>query len=63
VANLVLGFQQQGSGWRLTEFLRVDNVGDKAYVGSVVVNDANGRYYEPAPRRNMLLGLQAGLQF
>ncbi len=63
VVNLVFGFQQQGAQWRLSEFLRVDNVTDKAYVGSVVVNDANGRYYEPAPQRNMTAGVQASLQF
>ena len=56
--NLVAGFTQQGTGWALSEFLRVDNAGNRNYVGSVVVNDANGRYYEPAPRRSLLLGLQ-----
>jgi iron complex outermembrane receptor protein len=63
VANAVFGFQQQGERWRLGEFLRVDNVADRAYIGSVVVNDANGRFYEPAPRRSILLGVQASLQF
>jgi iron complex outermembrane recepter protein len=63
VVNAVVGFEQRGAGWRITEFLRVDNVGDKSYVGSVIVNDGNGRYYEPAPQRSMLLGVQANLQF
>jgi len=63
VVNLVGGFEQQGGRWRLSEFLRVNNVADKAYIGSVVVNDANGRFYEPAPGRNVLVGLQAQLQF
>jgi iron complex outermembrane receptor protein len=36
---------------------------DAAYVGSVIVNDANGRYYEPSPGRNYLLGLQGSLTF
>jgi iron complex outermembrane receptor protein len=62
VLNLVVGFEQRGSRWRLNEFLRIDNVGDRAYIGSVVVNDANGRFYEPAPERNFLLGMQASLQ-
>ena len=61
--NAVAGFEQRGGGWRVSEFLRVDNVGDKAYIGSVIVNDGNGRYYEPAPQRNILLGVQANLQF
>jgi iron complex outermembrane receptor protein len=63
IVNAVVGFEQRGARWRITEFLRVDNVGDEAYIGSVIVNDANGRFYEPAPQRNLLLGVQASLQF
>ena len=63
VVNAVIGFEQRGKSWRVTEFLRVDNVGDQAYVGSVIVNDGNGRFYEPAPERNMLVGVQANFQF
>jgi hypothetical protein len=29
----------------------------------VIVNEGNGRYYEPSPRRNMTLGVQAALRF
>jgi len=63
VASMVFGLRQQGERWRVTEFLRVDNVVDRTYVGSVVVNDGNARFYEPAPRRSLLLGVQARLQF
>jgi len=42
----------------LRAFARVDNLFDRAYVGSVVVNDGNGRYYEPGPGRSALLGLE-----
>ncbi|MBI2295903.1 MAG: TonB-dependent receptor [Betaproteobacteria bacterium] len=57
------GFEQRGRNWRLTEFLRVDNVTDRQYIGSVIVAEANGRFYEPAPTRNALAGVQARLQF
>jgi iron complex outermembrane recepter protein len=63
VFNLVGGLTQKPAGWRLTEYLRVDNVGNRNYVGSVIVNETNGRYYEPAPRRNISGGIQAALQF
>jgi iron complex outermembrane recepter protein len=63
LVNAAIGFEQRGRRWRLAEFLRVDNVGDEAYVGSVIVNGAGGRFYEPAPQRNILLGVQARLQF
>jgi iron complex outermembrane receptor protein len=63
VFNLAAGLTQRASRWRVTEFLRVDNVGDRNYVGSVIVNETNRRYYEPAPRRNMTVGIQAALTF
>jgi iron complex outermembrane receptor protein len=62
-ANLVGGLVQQDGRWRITEFVRIDNVTDKNYVGSVIVNEGNARYYEPSPRRNMTIGLQANLRF
>ena len=63
IGNLAFGFTQQGRGWTLTEFLRVDNLSDEKYSGSVIVNDGNGRYYEPAPGTNVLVGLQGRLAF
>lgn len=63
VANLRLGFEQASAGWRFKEFLRVDNVGDRKYAGSVIVNDGNARFFEGAPGRNYLLGLSASYGF
>ena len=63
VANLAMGFAQRSGSWRFSEFLRIDNLGDKRYVGSVIVNDANGRFYEPAPGRAFFIGAQAKLGF
>lgn len=42
----------------LRSFARIDNALDHAYIGSVIVNDGNGRYYEPGPDRGYTLGLQ-----
>ncbi|KGE53703.1 TonB-dependent receptor [Xanthomonas axonopodis pv. vasculorum] len=42
----------------LRTFARIDNVLDRRYVGSVIVNDGNGRYYEPGPDRTYTVGLQ-----
>ena len=63
VANAVIGLVQRGERWRLTEFLRIDNLADRSYAGSVIVNEGNQRFYEPAPGRNVLLGVQASLAF
>lgn len=43
---------------RIATFLRADNLFDKNYVGSVIVNESNGRYYEPAPDRTLFAGVQ-----
>jgi len=63
VFNAMAGLVQQAGGWRITEFVRVDNVTDRNYVGSVIVDETNGRFYEPSPRRSMSIGLRASLQF
>ena len=57
------GFTQKISNWQMNEFVRIDNLLDKDYVGSVRIGDLNGRYFEPAPGRNWLLGLNAAYSF
>jgi iron complex outermembrane receptor protein len=42
----------------LTAYARVDNVTDRNYVGSVIVNQAASQFYEPAPGRNWTVGLR-----
>ncbi len=68
VGNIRLGFQQQRNGaaggdWRLSEFIRVDNVSNQRYIGSVIVAEARARYFEPAPGRNVLLGVNLRVSF
>lgn len=63
ILNLRAGFVQHSKSWRFSEFVRIDNVTDRRYIGSVIVADANGRYYEPAPGRNWLIGINTALRF
>jgi iron complex outermembrane receptor protein len=63
VFNLVGGLVQQGPRWRISEYVRMDNLTNRNYVGSVIVNEGNSRFYEPSPRRSMSGGIQASLQF
>jgi iron complex outermembrane receptor protein len=63
VVNVFAGLTQRLGRWRFTEFLRVDNVANRNYAGSVIVNETNGRFYEPSPRRNASVGLLANLAF
>jgi len=57
--NLRLGLEQSSGGWNFSEFLRIENLTDRSYVGSVIVNESNTRYFEPAPGRGVYLMLTA----
>jgi len=45
-----------GETTRLDLSARVGNLANRRYVGSVIVNDGNGRYFEPGPGRSVMLG-------
>ena len=59
VLNLRAGLAQTSGAWQFKELLRIDNAGDRRYAGSVIVNDANKRYFEPALPRTITLMLSA----
>lgn len=63
MANLHMSLEQNSGAWKFREFLRVDNLGDRRASGSVIVNEGNKRYFEPAPGRNWLLGLNLSTAF
>ena len=62
VANWRAGFQQDTRHWHFSEFARVDNFANRAYVGSVIVNETNSRFFEPAPGRTAYLMLNAAMR-
>ncbi|WP_244507243.1 TonB-dependent receptor family protein [Pseudomonas panipatensis] len=61
VFNWRTRFEQHDGPWTFHELLRLDNLLDRQYVGSVIVGDSNGRYYEAAPGRSWYAG--AGLEY
>jgi iron complex outermembrane receptor protein len=63
IFNLRAGFEQKLANWNFKEYLRVENMFDKDYIGSVRVNDSNLRFFEPATARTYLLGLGASYKF
>jgi iron complex outermembrane receptor protein len=62
VANWRAGFEQQSRHWRFSEFARIDNLANRAYVGSVIVNETNSRFFEPAPGRTAYVMFNAALR-
>jgi len=63
IFNVRAGFEQKLKNWRLSEYVRIENIFDKEYIGSVRVNDSNSRFFEPAAGRNWLVGLNANYAF
>ncbi len=63
VVGLNTGYKLEQGNWLLDVFGRVDNLFDRHYAGSVIVNESNGRYYEPAPGRNYGVGATVSYRF
>jgi iron complex outermembrane receptor protein len=62
VANLRAGFEQETRHWRFSEYARIDNLADRTYVGSVIVDETNFRFFEPAPGRTAYIMFNAALR-
>lgn len=60
-------FEQKAGALTFNQVLRIDNLFDREYIGSVIVANDNGvpgsagRYYEPGPERAWYVG--AGVQY
>lgn len=63
VAGVHAGYVWRNGPWRIGSYARIDNLFDRRYAGSVIVNEGNQRYYEPAPGRNWSAGLDLSYAF
>jgi iron complex outermembrane receptor protein len=63
VAAAHVGWLQTAGPVDLKAFVRVDNLLDRKYAGSVIVNEGNSRFFEPAPGRTWLASVAANLNF
>lgn len=61
--NVRAALEQTAGAWRIQEFVRIDNISDRQYAGSVIVNEGNRRFFEPAPGRTYLIGLSASYRW
>jgi len=52
----VVGYAFAHGNAKISTFIRLNNVANRHYAGSVIVNESNSRYYEPAPGRNVFAG-------
>ena len=63
VASLNGGYVRTVGAWHWNGFARVDNVTGRRYIGSGIVNEGNGRYFEPAPGRTLFAGASGSYRF
>lgn len=59
VVNLRAGYEFKAGPAKWHLFGRIDNLLDRQYAGSVIVNDGNGRFFEPAAGRRFFVGLRS----
>ena len=57
VSNLRAGYRRSGEHWEISPFVGVNNLFDEKYIGNVRLNASFGRFYEPAPERNVYAGV------
>ncbi len=62
LVNLRMRQRWQSGGTLFEAFAGVDNLADRRTVGSVIVNQSSGGFYEPGLPRTWLVGLQARFQ-
>jgi iron complex outermembrane receptor protein len=55
------GYSKSFASSNFQVFARIDNVFDKEYVGSVIVNNASP--FEPSPLRNWMVGVEGQARF
>ena len=63
IASANIGYGMRLGAWELSSFARVDNLLNRQYIGSVIVNEGNSRFFEPAPGRTWTAGVSAAFSF
>jgi iron complex outermembrane receptor protein len=61
VVSARTGYAFQAGETRLFLYARIDNLLNKKYAGSVIVNDGNNRFFEPAAGRRLFVGLRGAI--
>ena len=59
VENVRAGFEQDAGAWHVSEYASLNDLTNRRYVGSVIVNETNSRFFEPAPGRTAFVMFSA----
>ena len=63
VVNLRAGMKIAWRSLEIRPLVRLENATDRKYAGSVIVNEANRRFFEPAPPRNWMAAVAVSYRF
>jgi iron complex outermembrane receptor protein len=63
MASAYLGYAAHVRPADITGFARVDNLLARRYSGSVIVDEGNSRYFEPATGRTLTVGVTGAVHF
>jgi iron complex outermembrane receptor protein len=63
LVNLRAGMKHRFGALEIEPLLRLENAANRKYAGSVIVNEANRRFFEPAMPRTWLAALTARYRF
>jgi len=62
VVDVRAGWRLASGGWRVQPYAGVNNLFDERYNDNLRVNAFGGRFFEPAPGRNVYAGIRASMQ-
>ncbi len=57
VVNARVGTRSRLGGWTVESFVAVNNLLNKEYFSNIRINADGGRYFDPAPERNVFAGI------
>ena len=57
IANLRLGGEFERGSFRFAPFVGINNLTDESYFSNIRINAFGGRFFEPAPDRNLYAGI------
>jgi iron complex outermembrane receptor protein len=63
IGSLRVGYRAALGHWNVRTFARIDNVFDRRYAGSVIVDETSLRFFETAPGRSGLIGASGAWTF
>ena len=63
VSNVRAGYRWSLNHWEFQPFAGVNNLFGEHYMSNIRINASFGRYYEPAPERNVYAGIELSYGF